>query len=63
MLLGRCVRLAWHRVPVLDRTRDRAHGRVELRTLASSTPSQAPPGSPTCAGHWAIENGLHWCGM
>jgi hypothetical protein len=25
--------LAWHRVPVLDRTRDRAHGRVELRTL------------------------------
>jgi predicted transposase YbfD/YdcC len=32
-LLARCTRLAWHRVPVLDRTRDRAHGRVELRTL------------------------------
>jgi predicted transposase YbfD/YdcC len=32
-LLDRCARLAWHRVPVLDRTRDRAHGRVELRTL------------------------------
>jgi predicted transposase YbfD/YdcC len=32
-LLDRCVRLAWQRVPVLDRTRDRAHGRVELRTL------------------------------
>jgi len=33
VLLGRCARLAWHHVPVLDRTRDRAHGRVELRTL------------------------------
>jgi len=32
MLRGRCARLAWHRGPVLDRTRDRAHGRVELRT-------------------------------
>jgi hypothetical protein len=25
--------LAWHNVPVADRTRDRAHGHVELRTL------------------------------
>jgi len=33
LLLGRCARLAWHRVPVLDRTCDRAHDRVELRTL------------------------------
>jgi hypothetical protein len=32
-LLGRCARLAWRRVPVLNRTRDRAHGRVELRNL------------------------------
>jgi hypothetical protein len=32
-LLDRCARLPWHRVPVLDRTRDRAHGRVERRTL------------------------------
>ena len=32
-LLARCQRLAWHRVPVLDRTRDRAHGRIEVRTL------------------------------
>jgi hypothetical protein len=32
-LLDRSVRLPWHRVPELDRTRDRAHGRVELRTL------------------------------
>jgi predicted transposase YbfD/YdcC len=32
-LLNRCARLAWQHVPVLDRTRDRAHGRVELRTL------------------------------
>jgi predicted transposase YbfD/YdcC len=32
-LLGRCQRLAWHRVPELDRTRDRGHGRIEIRTL------------------------------
>ena len=32
-LLARCARLPWHRVPVLDRTRDRGHGRIELRTL------------------------------
>jgi predicted transposase YbfD/YdcC len=36
-LLDHCARLAWHRVPVLDRTRDRAHGRVELRTLKAVT--------------------------
>jgi predicted transposase YbfD/YdcC len=36
-LLDRCAALAWHRVPVLDRTRDRAHGRVELRTLKAVT--------------------------
>ena len=36
-LLDRCERLAWHHVPVLDRTRDRAHGRVELRTLKAVT--------------------------
>jgi predicted transposase YbfD/YdcC len=33
ILLARCAGLPWHRVPVLDRTRDQAHGRVELRTL------------------------------
>ena len=32
-LLARCASLPWHRVPVADRTRDRGHGRVELRTL------------------------------
>ena len=32
-LLDRCARLPWHHVPVLDRTRDRGHGRIELRTL------------------------------
>jgi predicted transposase YbfD/YdcC len=32
-LLDRCQRLTWHRVPVTDRTRDRGHGRVEVRTL------------------------------
>jgi predicted transposase YbfD/YdcC len=31
-LLARCTALPWHRVPVLDRTRDRGHGRVEVRT-------------------------------
>jgi hypothetical protein len=32
-LLERCAHLLWHRVPVGDRTRDRGHGRVEIRTL------------------------------
>jgi predicted transposase YbfD/YdcC len=32
-LLARLKRLPWHRVPVLDRTRDQAHGRIEHRTL------------------------------
>jgi predicted transposase YbfD/YdcC len=32
-LLDCCAALAWHRVPVGDRTRDRGHGRVEVRTL------------------------------
>ena len=30
-------RLPWHRVPELDRTRDRGHGRIELRTLKAVT--------------------------
>ena len=33
LLLARCQGLPWHRVPVLDRNRDRGHGRVEIRTL------------------------------
>jgi predicted transposase YbfD/YdcC len=32
-LLARCAGLPWRRVPVLDRTRDRGHGRIEHRTL------------------------------
>jgi hypothetical protein len=36
-LLKRCAELAWHRVPILDRTRDQAHGRVEIRTLKAVT--------------------------
>jgi hypothetical protein len=36
-LLDRCQRLPWHRVPVLDCTRDRGHGRIELRTLKAVT--------------------------
>jgi predicted transposase YbfD/YdcC len=36
-LLGGCAGLPWHRVPVLDHTRDRAPGRVELRSLKAVT--------------------------
>jgi predicted transposase YbfD/YdcC len=36
-LLERLTRLAWHKVPVADRTRDRGHGRVELRTVKAVT--------------------------
>ena len=36
-LLDCCTRLPWHRVPELDRTRDHAHGRVELRILKAVT--------------------------
>jgi predicted transposase YbfD/YdcC len=32
-LLDRCAAIPWQDVPVADRTRDRAHGRIELRTL------------------------------
>jgi hypothetical protein len=47
LLRGGCARLAWHRVPVLDRTRDRAHGRVELGTLKAV--SVGGFGFPHCA--------------
>jgi hypothetical protein len=36
-LLERLTRLAWHKIPVADRTRDRGHGRVELRTVKAVT--------------------------
>jgi predicted transposase YbfD/YdcC len=36
-LLARCAAIPWQDVPVADRTRDRAHGRVELRTLKAVT--------------------------
>jgi predicted transposase YbfD/YdcC len=39
-LLERCQRLPWHRVPELDRTRDRGHGRIEIRTLKAVSVSQ-----------------------
>jgi hypothetical protein len=32
-LLARCQRLPWHRIPDLDRTRDRGHGRIYIQTL------------------------------
>src|SRR6266540_5003995 len=73
-LLDRCARLAWHRVPVLDRTRGRAHGWVEFRTpqgglgplgSGSRTPrrsSRSPAGSATCAvgdgGPWLSTRSL-----
>jgi hypothetical protein len=36
-LLDRWAGLPWHDVPVLDRTRDQAHGRVETRHLQVTT--------------------------
>ena len=36
-LLARLKRLPWHRVPVVDTTRDQAHGRIERRTLKAVT--------------------------
>jgi predicted transposase YbfD/YdcC len=36
-LLARCQRLPWDRVPVLDSTRDQAHGRIEQRILKAVT--------------------------
>jgi predicted transposase YbfD/YdcC len=44
-LLDRCQRLPWHRVPELDRTGDRGHGRIEIRTSRRSR--SASSGSPT----------------
>ena len=43
-LLARCQRLPWHRVPVLDRTRDRGHGRIESAPSrpSASTASASP---------------------
>jgi predicted transposase YbfD/YdcC len=32
-LHAQLARLPWREIPVMDRTRDQAHGRVELRTL------------------------------
>jgi hypothetical protein len=64
-LLQRCAELAWHRVPVLDRPPDQAHGRVEIRTLKAVTvhpfgfptpprssrpPASAVPCTPTPGG-------------
>ena len=66
-LLDRCARLAWHNVPVLDRTCDRAHGRVELRTLKAVTPRRSfrsPAGSATLAvgdgGPWSSTQSPAW---
>jgi predicted transposase YbfD/YdcC len=36
-LLARCAGLPWQRVPMADRTRDRGHGRLEVRTLKAVT--------------------------
>src|SRR5829696_7926904 len=48
-LLDRCNRLAWHNVPVLDHTRDQAHGRPSAPSRRSawvaSEASRTPPRS------------------
>jgi predicted transposase YbfD/YdcC len=64
-LLARCQRLPWHRVPVLDTSRDRGHGRIERRTLKAVTvhhfgfphTAQVRPArlADLLRGHWAIE--------
>jgi hypothetical protein len=66
----RCAGLLWHRIPELDRTQDRGHGRVECApsrpspSATSASPRRAgPPRSPAgpawladyLRGHWAIE--------
>jgi hypothetical protein len=52
-LLDRCQRLPWHRVPELDRTRDRGHGRIEIRTPQGGLgqPVRVPPRRPGPAGN------------
>ena len=60
-LLDRGTRLAWHNLPVLDRTRDQAHGRVAIRTLKAvsvrglggfPTRRPGPPGDPQGLRPW-----------
>jgi predicted transposase YbfD/YdcC len=60
-LLGRCQRLAWHQVPVLDRTRDRAHGRIELRTLKAVSVTPTGPWPPSASSE-ADAGGQGWRG-
>jgi hypothetical protein len=51
-LLARCAALPWYAVPELDRTCDRDHGRIELRTLRSyRSLAGAAPSPTTPAGH------------
>jgi hypothetical protein len=52
-LLGRCQRLAWHNVPVLDRTRDprpRPHRAADPQG-GLGRPLRVPPRSPGPPGH------------
>jgi hypothetical protein len=67
LLRSGCARLAWHRVPVLDRTRDRAHGRVELRTSrrscsvgSGSRTARRSSRSPARPATWAPGGGGPW---
>jgi hypothetical protein len=65
----RCQRLPWHRVPVLDTSRDRGHGRIERRTLKAVTvhhfgfphTAQVRPArlADLLRGHWGIEAPHH----
>jgi hypothetical protein len=66
-LPDRCARLPWHRVPVGDRTRDRGHGRVELRSLKASASatsgSRTPPRSSRSPANGATRtppSGRRW---
>jgi hypothetical protein len=69
-LLNRCGRLAWQQVPVLDRTRHCAHGRVEIRTLkavtvrgwASRTPLRSFR-SPVRPATYTVGDGGPWSSM
>jgi hypothetical protein len=56
--------LPWREVPVLDRTRDQGHGRVELRTLKVATvaglgfPHAAQASrSPAASVTWTADDG------
>jgi predicted transposase YbfD/YdcC len=59
--------LPWRQIPVMDRTREHAHGRVELRTLKVATvaglramPTSPPPCATTAATPPARSSSSAW---